>query len=63
MIDQFDLLSKRLGQRQGTNAVWTRIPFDDKTIQPQYLMAEETLWIWQRIRHGLKVAFMESLGN
>ena len=53
MIGQFDRLSEGLGERQGTNSGLARIPFDDKSIEPQFLMAEDDLLnAWQQLDPG-----------
>ncbi len=42
MIGQFDFSKKGWVRGKGRSAVWREIPFDHKTIEPQYLMAEVT---------------------
>jgi len=42
MIGQFDFSKKGWVSGKGRTAVWREIPFDQKTIEPQYLMALET---------------------
>ena len=42
MVGQFDFAEKGWVSGTGRSAVWREIPFDDKRIEPQFLMAEET---------------------
>ena len=42
MIGQFDFSQKGYVRGRGRSAVWRERPFDDKTIEPQFLMAEIT---------------------
>jgi hypothetical protein len=42
MIGHFDFWQKGWVEGKGRTAVWREIPFDNKAIQPQYLMADTT---------------------
>jgi hypothetical protein len=59
MIGQFDCSQKGWVSGKGRSAVWRDIPFDNKTIEPQFLMGQETFV--QRHGHSdcLKLAFMD----
>ena len=41
MIGQFDFSQKGWISGKGRSAVWRKLPFDAKTIEPQYLVREE----------------------
>ena len=42
MVGHFDFSQKGWVEGKGSTAVWRELPFDDKVIEPQYLMAEST---------------------
>jgi hypothetical protein len=58
MIGQYDVSQKGWVSGKGRSAVWREISFDEKRIEPQYLMLEETLQTLRRKANVLKVAFM-----
>ncbi|MCA9137173.1 MAG: hypothetical protein KDB00_10450 [Planctomycetales bacterium] len=59
MIDQFDFSQKGYVEGRGRNAVWREIEFDNKTIEPQYLMSAEKYSISDKPLRGPKLAFMD----
>ena len=46
MVGQFDFSQKGWVSGKGRSAVWREVPWEDKQIEPQYLMAE---WTYQNI--------------
>jgi hypothetical protein len=58
MIGQFDFSKKGWVRGKGRSAVWREIPFDNKTIEPQYLMEERAYLSSPKAERALKVAFM-----
>ena len=58
MIGQFDFSKKGWVSGKGRSAVWREIPFDNKTIEPQFLMASSTFCSWEKARAGWKVVGM-----
>ena len=58
MVGQFDFSDKRWISGRGRQAVWHPIPFDQKQIQPQFLMGEEAYCENRQIRKSLKCAIM-----
>ena len=58
MIRQFDCSQKGWVSGKGRTAVWREIPFDQKRIEPQFLMASDTLQ-HGRIQPGAKIAIMD----
>jgi hypothetical protein len=59
MIGQFDFSQKGYVSGRGRSAVWRELPFDSKTIEPQYLMASDVYRSSAEISHGVKLAFMD----
>ena len=59
MIGQFDCSQKGWVSGKGRSAVWRDIPFDNKTIEPQFLMGQETFVLRHGHFDGLKLAFMD----
>jgi hypothetical protein len=59
MIGQHDCSQKGWVKGKGRTAVWRVIPFDNKTIEPQYLMPLETLVSWPKANGGIKIAIMD----
>jgi hypothetical protein len=47
MVGQFDFSQKGWVSGKGRSAVWREVPWENKQIEPQYLMAE---WTYQNIR-------------
>lgn len=58
MIGQFDFSQKGWASGRGRSAVWRDISFDQKVIEPQYLMAQEVYLTSQKSVRGHKVALM-----
>ena len=62
MINQFDFSEKGWVSGKGRSAVWRNIPFEEKTLEPQYLMAKENFLTVseddQKAILGLKVGFL-----
>jgi len=59
MIGQFDFSEKGYVSGRGRSAVWREIPFDDKRIEPQYLMGEKTFRANYQKPKVAKLAFMD----
>jgi hypothetical protein len=59
MIGQFDFSQKGYVSGRGRSAVWRELPFDAKTIEPQFMMAGETYVNWPKAVHSSKLAFMD----
>jgi hypothetical protein len=59
MIGQFDFSAKGWVSGKGRSAVWREIPFEDKRIEPQYLIDLNTYTYWEKAIRGYKVAFMD----
>jgi len=59
MVGQHDCSQKGWVSGKGRTAVWRTIPFDDKRIEPQFLVAMETLESWPKANRGVKVAIMD----
>jgi hypothetical protein len=59
MIGQFDFSQKGWVSGKGRSAVWRQLPFEAKTVEPQYLVAEATYVQWPEVQHGVKLAFMD----
>ena len=59
MIGQHDFSQKGWVSGKGRTAVWRSIPFDNKQIEPQYLVALDTLQEWRKVKNGFKVAIMD----
>lgn len=57
MIGQFDFSKKGWVSGKGRSAVWRDIPFEDKKIEPQYLM-NKSVYYKSKSTHDLKVAYM-----
>jgi hypothetical protein len=58
MIGQFDFSQKGYVSGRGRSAVWRELPFDCKTIEPQFLMAETTLLASEKATSGWKLVGM-----
>ncbi|MEI7924253.1 MAG: hypothetical protein WCJ40_20280, partial [Planctomycetota bacterium] len=58
MIGQFDFSQKGYVSGRGRSAVWREIPFDHKTYEPQYLMAENVIEENIELRIS-KIGFMD----
>jgi hypothetical protein len=59
MIGQFDFAEKGYVRGRGRSATWREIPFDNKQIEPQYLLLQDTYDHWPKAIRGYKLAFME----
>jgi hypothetical protein len=59
MIGQFDFSEKGWVSGKGRTAKWREIPFDQKAIEPQYLMAQSTYLGSEKAVRGYKVGFMD----
>lgn len=59
MIGQFDFSSKGWVNGKGRSAVWREIPFDDKKIEPQYLIDQKNCLSWDTPVMGYKVPIMK----
>jgi len=60
MIGQFDFSQKGWVSGKGRTAVWRDIPFDGKTIQPQYLMARRDAEAVMKSAYSApKIVFMD----
>ena len=59
MIGQFDFSEKGWVSGKGRTAKWREIPFDAKTIEPQYLMTESDLSEHSESSMRPKLAFMD----
>lgn len=62
MIGQFDFSQKGYVSGRGRSAVWRDLPFDGKTIGPQYLVPEETFRHWEGRVQGTRLGYM-SIGS
>jgi len=58
MIGQFDFSEKGWVSGKGRTAKWREIPFDQKTLEPQYLMAQTTYLSSEKSIRGNKIAIM-----
>jgi hypothetical protein len=58
MIGQFDFSEKGWVSGKGRSAVWRDIPFEDKKVEPQYLINKSAYNSWNAF-HGYKVGFMD----
>jgi Eco57I restriction-modification methylase len=59
MIGQFDFSQKGWVSGKGRGAVWRKIAFDDKVVEPQYLMGSGTFDEEHPVRVGYKIAYMD----
>src|SRR5260370_10277245 len=59
MIGQFDFSQKGWVSGKGRSAVWRPLPYDRKTLEPQYLVSANTYAGWLGVSHGTKLAFMD----
>ncbi|QDV37672.1 Eco57I restriction-modification methylase domain-containing protein [Tautonia plasticadhaerens] len=59
MIGQFDFSQKGWVSGKGRSSVWRDIPYEQKLVEPQFLMAEETYVSRHGPQGGLKLAFMD----
>lgn len=59
MVGQFDFSEKGWVSGKGRSAEWRDIPFEEKVIEPQYLMNEETFRKHQQSIRSHKIAFMD----
>lgn len=59
MIGQNDFSQKGWVSGKGRTAIWRTIPFDNKRIEPQYLMSLESLRSWPKANLGVKIAIMD----
>lgn len=59
MIGQFDVSQKGWVSGKGRSAIWRAIPFDNKVVEPQFLMDEETFALRECSTPGPKLAFMD----
>lgn len=59
MIGQFDFSRKGWVSGKGRSAVWQTLPFDQKKIEPQYLMDLDVWRSWDKAIHGDKIALMD----
>ncbi len=59
MVGQFDFSEKGWVSGRGRSAVWRDILFDEKTIEPQFLVAEEKYHVWEKAQYGIKIGFMD----
>lgn len=58
MIGQFDFSQKGWVSGKGRRAVWQEIPWDEKAIEPQYLMGRTSYSTSSKAFSGPKVAYM-----
>ncbi len=59
MIGQYDFSQKGWISGKGRSAAWREIPFDQKTIEPQFLMAGRDFSNDKKAIHGCKIALMD----
>ncbi|MFX1255986.1 MAG: hypothetical protein ACFFCZ_30545, partial [Promethearchaeota archaeon] len=59
MIGQFDFSKKGWISGKGRTANWKEIPFDKKTIAPQYLITEKVLNSLSGTKKGFKICFLD----
>lgn len=59
MIGQFDFSKKGWVSGKGRSAVWRDIPWDQKVIEPQFLMRRSEFAESKGVRRGLKLGFMD----
>jgi hypothetical protein len=62
MVGLFDCSEKAWVSGRGRSAVWREIPFDGKTIEPQFLIAQTAFDSWDKRVRGLKLGYM-SIGS
>lgn len=62
MIGQFDFSQKGYVSGRGRSAVWRELPFDRKTIEPQFMVAEPTFSNWEGRVEGTRLGYM-SIGS
>jgi len=59
MIGQFDFSEKGWVSGRGRSAKWRDIPWDDKVIEPQFIMSDTTIKEKSKHDSGLNVVFMD----
>lgn len=59
MIGQFDFSKKGWVSGKGRSAVWRDIPWEQKVIEPQFLMRRADFLESKGVRRGLKLGFMD----
>jgi hypothetical protein len=59
MIGQFDFSQKGWVSGKGRTAIWRPIPFDAKSVEPQFLMEAPTFLAAEGVHPGAKVGFMD----
>lgn len=59
MIGQFDFSKKGWVSGKGRSAVWRDIPWEEKVIEPQFLMRQSDFAESKGVRRGLKLGFMD----
>ncbi len=59
MIGQFDFSQKGWVSGKGRTAIWRAIPFDAKSVEPQFLMEALTFLAAEGVNPGAKVGFMD----
>lgn len=57
LFNQFDFAAKRWESGTGLSAVWSEVPWAQKAVEPQYLMAEADARAWPKYIAGPKVAY------
>jgi len=59
MVGQFDFSRKGWVSGKGRSAKWREIPFEDKTIEPQYLISKDFRDIYPKAIHGYEISIMD----
>lgn len=59
MIGQFDFSQKGWVSGKGRSAVWREIPWEEKVVEPQYLMGEATAYAERQSVGSPKIAIMD----
>ena len=62
MIGPFDVSKKGWVNGKGRTAVWRDVAFDDKTIEPQFLIADQKVLTSEKYVSGIKLGYM-SIGS
>ncbi|MCE7958101.1 MAG: hypothetical protein DYH06_09230, partial [Acidobacteria bacterium ACB2] len=57
LFGQFDFAAKRWESGTGLSAVWSEVPWSEKSVAPQYLMAEADARVWPKYIAGPKLAY------
>jgi hypothetical protein len=62
MIGQFDFSQKGYVSGRGRSAVWRELPFNNKTVEPQFMVPEATFSTWEGRVGGTRLGYM-SIGS